>query len=208
MFRMILVVLFTLWSGHVFSLDREVPGCGNLENAYGPWDYTNPIHLTKKLAIVNKWHFTKSVESLTKGKSGSVISDIDYTLRASPNHHRALMAVANYRLLYPWEPYKDEGYRSAECYFKRAIAFKPSDGYVYLLYGIYLYKSKKYKEAEAMYMKALEIIPENADLNNNIALLYLKMSDFVKAKRYAQQAYDFGFQLHGVEDILKQKGKW
>lgn len=196
----------TVWSGVVFSLDREVPGCGTLENAYGPWDYTNPIHLSEKLAVVNTWHFTKSVENLVKGKSGSVISDIDYTLRASPNHHRALMSMANYRLKHPWQPF--EQYRSAECYFKRALAFKPDDGYVYLVYGIYQYKRKKYKEAESLYLKALEIMPDNADLNNNLALLYLKTTDYIKARKYAEQAYSYGFQLRGVEEILKDKGKW
>lgn len=204
--RLILVALITLWSGYAFSLDREVPGCGSLYNAYGPWDYTNPYHLSKKLGIVNKWHFTRSVENLVKGESGSIISDLDYTLRASPNHHRALMSMANYRLMRPWSP--GEKYKSAECYFQRALAFKSDDGYIYMVYGIYKYKLKKYKEAEDLYLKALKIMPKNADLYNNLALLYLKLLDYVRAKKYAQQAYSYGFQLRGVEAILKEKGKW
>lgn len=202
-FVLLLAVVFYV---PVSASDGEVPGCGVLRNAYGPWDYTNPMHFKDKLPIVTVNHFTAQVENLVKGESGTLISDLDYTLRAFPNHHRALMSISNFRLKHPWIP--GQNFRSAECYLERALAFKSNDGHVYMVYGIHEYKRKKYNNAEELYLKALQIMPDNADLNNNMALLYLKKSDFIKAKIFAQKAYESGFPFRGVEKILKEKGKW
>lgn len=202
----LLMMLYALWVTPAYALNREVPGCGNLANAYGPYDYTDPDDILNRLPIVERAHFTNSVETLAKGHTGTVMGDLDYTLRAFPNHHRALMSLIYYRLRHPWLP--GQPYKSAECYFQRALAFKPDDGNVYMIYGIYQYKRGKYTEAEKLYRKALEIMPENADLLNNIALLYLKRSKYALAKKYAQHAYNNGFPLHGVEKKLRQIGEW
>jgi len=104
--------------------------CGKLENAYGPFDYTNPSDREKKLPIVEKFHFTPSVETLVHGNSSTVAKDLDYTLRAFPNHHRALYAMLRYQL-------KNKGPAGArytiECYFDRALRLAPKDGEVYVL---------------------------------------------------------------------------
>jgi len=197
-----------MYATTVVAVDLSVPGCGNLSNAYGPWDYTNPDHFQEKLPIVTIAHFTTSVENLTKGKSGTILGDLDYTLRAFPNHHRALYAMARYQLRYPNQINRQTRYRTAECYFKRAMAFKPDDGKVLMLYGIYEYKRERLDHAEELYFKALEHIPENPDLQNNIALLFLKKSDYEKAKIHAEKAYQYGFPFRGVEKILKNKNKW
>ena len=67
--------------------------CGPLETGgYGPYDYTNPIHFREKLPIVEGAHFDAGVESLRghlKKNAGTLDGDLDYTLRAFPNHHRA-----------------------------------------------------------------------------------------------------------------------
>jgi hypothetical protein len=122
------------------SRAQEVSGCGELENSYGPFDYRDPYVRSQKLRVVEDFHFTRDVESLRRGQSGSVISDLDYTLRAFPNHTRALAAISRYAL-------QGGGFletiSSADCYFLRAITFTPDDAPAHLLFGNYLYKLKK-----------------------------------------------------------------
>ena len=133
-----------LYAASMLSNVQALPlECGNLENAYGPYDYTNGEHFTNRLPIVEAGHFNSDVETLTAGLSGTIMSDLDYTLRAFPNHHRALNAMGRYKL----QKRRDfEEFYSAECYFARAIAFKPEDSVVYQIYAIYLHKSGKLVE--------------------------------------------------------------
>ena len=67
--------------------------CGPLrgQGQYGPYDY----HTHKdKLQVVERYHFTAVVEALTRGSQNTLAGgDIDYTLRAFPNRHRALLAM-------------------------------------------------------------------------------------------------------------------
>ena len=83
--------------------------CGSLGNSFGPYDYRSDYyvpapgdqesHQTKR-GLVDGAHFTRRVEMLMGAQSGGQIgppgADLDYTLRAFPNHHRALMSVMKY----------------------------------------------------------------------------------------------------------------
>ena len=69
--------------------------CGSLENAYGPYDYRTDRG--NRLYLVESAHFTPVVESLISGLSGPLGAELDYTLRAFPNHHRALISDARPR---------------------------------------------------------------------------------------------------------------
>jgi Tfp pilus assembly protein PilF len=178
--------------------------CGALENAYGPYDYTNPDHRKNKIPIVEGAHFYHEVESLTSATLGSVYGNLDYTLRAVPNHHRALMAVARYQL----QGGDTTGFRSAECYFDRAMRFKPDDGTVYLVYGIYLAKKKDFKGAEEAYLRATELLPESPEPTYNLGLLYVDTAQLDKAKERAIKAYSLGYPLDGLRNKLKRLGKW
>jgi len=192
---------------YVSANNFDVPGCGNLSNAYGPFDYTNPYHYGQKLKIVEGAHFSPEIERLIERKGKNrVIDDLDYTLRAFPNHHRALMSVARYRILNPWK--YGERFKSADCYFKRALALNPNDANVYMIYGIYKHKLKKYDEAEKLYLKALVFIPDSAELQYNIGLLYFAKQDYDKAKKFAKEAYRQNFPLKGLENKLKKNGVW
>src|SRR6185437_7414630 len=52
---------------------QEVPGCGSLENAYGPFDYRDPAMRRERLPIVTRFHFTPNVEMLEHGTSGTIL---------------------------------------------------------------------------------------------------------------------------------------
>src|ERR1039457_1952950 len=67
--------------------------CGELANAYGPFDYRNSA-FASNLYLIERAHFTPEVEQGVKGNAGYIGQDLDYTLRAFPNHHRALATMA------------------------------------------------------------------------------------------------------------------
>ena len=115
---------------------QGVAPCGELTNAYGPFDYRIATDAQKHL--VESAHFTVSVETLKSGSSGAYPGhDIDYTLRAFPNHPRALLAISKLA-----EKEKTVTPRGAnypvDCYFDRAIRFRPDDSMVRVLFGTHL----------------------------------------------------------------------
>ena len=204
------LLIFTLYLILTGSVIANV--CGSLENTYGPFDYTNPVHFTKMLPVVEKYHFTRDVEMLVSGETSSIIGDIDYTLRAFPNHHKALYALSRYTIMMEGKKkeYRAGGqhFYSAECYFDRAIRFKPDDGYVRYLYALFLHKKRKYKEALTQYDIALKYLPELTELHYNVGLLYFDMGKMDKAQKHAILAYEGGYPLPWLRDELKKKGLW
>lgn len=186
---------------------QAIEGCGDLANAYGPFDYRNAQYRQQNLPVVEAHHFTPEVENLIKGKSGYLGGDIDYTLRAFPNHPRALTAIANLALRTGTQ--KPEGaHYSVQCYFDRAMRFQPEDGTVRLVYGIYLFKAGKKNEAFEQFKEGQKLSPNSPDLNYNLGLLYFDRKDYANAKLYAKKAYDLGFPLQGLKKKLQKSGHW
>lgn len=211
----VLCLLFSAKSAYAAqNLNREPgwPGstlgglsCWGQGSGYGPFDYLSEKN---KLGIVEMHHFTPEVEQLIAGKSASVGGDIDYTLRAFPNHHRALWARSRLYL----RSLNSEGYEAIEqrqrsrqggtppeCYFQRAKAFNPGDPMVSAIFGIYLHKHGKLEAALAEYQQAEKKMPDHAELAYNMGLLYLDMGNLPKAKEYAGKAKTMGYPLTGLE---------
>lgn len=182
--------------------------CGTLANHYGPFDYTNYEHYSTKLQIVEAEHFTPNIEALVSGNTTYVLGDIEYTLRTFPNHHRALAAVSKFEFQVEDAQEQIEGGLSPECFFKRAVAFKPLDGVVRLIYGTYLHKKKKFTAAANQYQKALKINPNSAEVHYNIALLYLDTGKTTLAVEHGHKAYELGYPLPGLKDKLVKQGVW
>jgi hypothetical protein len=188
----------------------DVPGCGSLLNAFGPFDYTNPAHVRDHLAIVEQFHFDRGVDSL-KGHAQSgrdmLGGDLAYTLRAFPNHHRALDAMGRYQLQSKQTP--APGARmSAECYFERAMVFAPHDGVVHMVYGIYLARQGDLDAALERYLEALQMTPDSTELHYNLGLLYADMKRYDDARDQAWLAYGSGFPLLGLRNKLLRAGEW
>jgi tetratricopeptide (TPR) repeat protein len=177
---------------------QDVPGCGALQNAYGPFDYRDPVSKRDNLPIVETFHFTPDVESLRHGSSGTVLGDLKYTLRAFPNHHRALRSIARYALEGGQIPYEDS-IPSADCYFARAIAFRPDDEAVHVIYANYLFKRGERAQAREQYEEALRLAPESAEINYVAGLFFVDAGDLARAKKLAQVAYDSGYPLPGLK---------
>ena len=182
-------------------LAQEVPGCGDLHNAYGPFDYRDPVNKRVNLPIVETFHFTPDVESLRHGSSGTVLGDLRYTLRAFPNHHRALKSIARYALAGGQFPI-DDSIPSAECYFDRAIAFRPDDAAVRVIYANYLFKTGGREEARKQYEEALRLAPESVEINYVAGLFFVDIGDLERARKLAKMAYDNGYPLPGLRKKL------
>lgn len=188
--------------------DLEGLPCRGKGQGYGPFDYTNPVHVARNLPVVETYHFTPEVERLEKGKSSYVLGDLDYTLRAFPNHHRALFAVIRVAT----EPghLKRRGMGTMdtppECYLQRALAFKPNDGKVELLYGLYLHKKGHLDDAESHYRRAVKLMPRSAEAWYNLGLLLTDKEKYAEAVPMAEKAYKYGYPLAGLRRRLAAAG--
>lgn len=199
-----IVGILCLLTTPIFADDFE---CGNpFVNGVGPYDYNDPNLRKKRLPIVETYHFTPEVENLIRGETDiHILHDIDYTLRAFPNHHRALYTLARYRLSKSWRKGK---YLSAECYFDRAIRFRPDDPLVYVVYGIYLAKLGRKSKALTEYKKALQLAPESSEIHYNLGLLYVDLKKHELAVSHAIKAYELGYPLQGLKKKLIEKKLW
>ena len=171
----------------------------------GPLDYR--ITPPDVRELVERRHFTKDVEQLKQGITSSVGGDINYTLRAFPNHPRALKAAAELAR-------RKGGHRlahlrfSIDCYFDRAIAFRPDDVQVRILWAFELLKSKQ-RAAALEQTKVAESLAKNDPMTHyNVGLLYFELGDNEKAMTNAKIAYDGGFDLPGLREKLSKAGQW
>lgn len=185
--------------------------CSGKEQGYGPFNY---ITQKNKLGVVEKHHFTPDVESLRRGQSSSIEGDLDYALRAFPNHHRALWAMARYYLRIK-DPARQEitvanerlsqDIPPPECYFNRATRFAPDDGMVSLIFAIYLHKYGNLEGALDRYETAERLLPDNAELKYNMGLLYVDLDNLERAEKYAEEAAKLGYPLRGLHSKIERK---
>lgn len=206
--RLILVGLIMTVLPSVGEAQIAHQGCGSLVNSYGPFDYTNHQHRTEKLAVVEKHHFNGTVYRLEGGlTSFGPRGDLNYTLRASPNHHLALDAMARLHRRENTEMLEDAQY-SLRCWFDRARRFAPNDHTVLLIEGIHYLTVGDLNTAERALQRAIEIKPQSAEVAYNLGLLYLRKGDNEQAREYAVVAYDNGYPLPGLKKKLIEKGAW
>ena len=183
------------------------PSCGNpFVNGFGPHDYR--VEQGQPRKIVEDYHFSTRVESLISGMSGSVGSDIDYTLRAFPNHHRALISMMNLgaRTKSPTPP---GAQFSVECYFKRALQFRPDDTIARMIYAKYLASTGRKPDATRQLETVVQAAKENGFTQYNAGLIYFEMGEFDKARLQAHRAQSLGFERQGgLKQQLQAAGKW
>ncbi len=194
--------------------------CGNMstDDGYGPFDYTNYDHYTTKLEVVETHHFTHNVEALIRGVRGgreAIYSELDYTLRHFPNHHRALASLSRFEFVVENPQTQIEQHAPVECYFHKAMNFKPDDGMVRLIYATYLHKKgikegeqKFFDKAKNQYSHALRLMPNSAEAHYNLSLFYLDTNNYPLASEHGHKAYNLGFPLPGLKDKLIRKGLW
>ena len=184
---------------------RAEDRCGDLRNAVGPWDYRTAS--AKERDLIGRFHFHKQTESLTGESVVGIAGDISYTLRVFPNHPRALMAMADLGLKEKLSTPKGSQY-SVECWFERAMRFRPDDGNVRMVYGIALLKDGNVDAAIKQLSKANELMPNSANVHYNLGLAYFDAKDYDRAVEQAKAAYALGFPLPGLKNKLQRIDKW
>ena len=197
-------IIFLFISHHVFAavsdgapwqVGEDLTGmvCQNRDSSqFGPFDYTNAELRSKHLLIVEKYHFSDEVKRFQVYENRAPQANLNYTLSAWPNHHQALISVANYQLLYSVGIKKEPLFTPAECYFQRAIHFSREDGVTYLLYARFLTKMKQYVKAEKEYQNALRLLPDSPVVHYNYGILLLKMRNIEEGKVQAELAKKLG----------------
>lgn len=158
-------------------------------------------------------HFSPDIRDLNTKKLSieRLTAEIHYTLAVFPNHPLALYAVSRLERLAGGKlPNKTATIYmprvTAECFFDRALRFRPDDKDVRIVYGIHLHLRKKFKEALEQYTIAESKGADSSFFNYNLGLLYADMKNWEKAVEYGQKAYKSGADLPGLRQKLEKAG--
>lgn len=178
---------------------------GHIAGGFGPFDYRTERN--SNLTVVEQYHFTPQTENLIQDNNGTIGSDLDYTLRAFPNHHRALIAMMRLgeKLKTPQPP----GARfSVECWFERSLYFRPDDNIARLIYATFLVKNGRKSEVIKQLEATAKAAGNNAFTHYNIGLIYFDIKDYDQALAQAHIADRLGFAKPELREKLKSVGKW
>jgi len=191
------------------GVDLNGVPCNGGEQGYGPWDYTKADERSN-IPVVEQHHFTPEVENHIKGKSGYLVTDLDYTLRAVPNHPKALLSIIRYQEKQNKKLLKNPMPLASpvECYLQRAIHFSPEDVSSYSLFAYYLKESGNPEKAAKAYQKALTISPNNAKLAYSYSLFLIEQKQYDKALEHAKKAYAHGKPPESLKNKLIKLGVW
>lgn len=191
------------WIGE--SLGGEA--CRGRGQGFGPYDYLQRQSLGQQLQVVETIHFTSDVANLVRGKSGRLEDDLDYTLRAWPNHHSALYSMMRFQQSKDQAALRSlasKGVPAVECYLLRALDFSPKDDVVPMLMGILLQRKNRYEDAVSAYERAISLNASNIQAKYNLGLLYLDMGFKDEAETLADEVYSAGFPLAGLKRRLSK----
>jgi tetratricopeptide (TPR) repeat protein len=155
--------------------------------------------------VVENYHFRPEVEGLVRTKEKNLSGQLNYTLHAFPNHHRALLALVRYsrqeksaqpkRLPYP-----------VACYFDRALRFRPDDTTVRMIFAQYMASVGRKDAAVEQLNQAVTFARENAWTHYNIGLVYFELGNYEQAQAQALRAKELGFDRGDLSDLLRSKG--
>jgi tetratricopeptide (TPR) repeat protein len=196
------------------ALGRDPPvsaptaGCGTFEydrEHVGPLDYRTIK--PKVLKLIEDYHFSRPVETLRSGQSSTIGGDLKYTLNAIPNHPRALRSMSEY-FRRSYVRAAKEMRMGLDCWFDRAIAYRPDDPVVRLLYADDLITRGKREEAAKHLRVAEQHAGESALVHYNLGLVYLDLKDYQRSQEHAHKAYELGAPLPGLRNKLTEAGKW
>ncbi|MEO6277439.1 hypothetical protein [Roseateles sp.] len=180
------------------------PACGSLENNYGPYDYRG--HEGSK-HIVESNHFDSGVENLTRRMTGPFGGDIAYTLRAFPNHYRALVTLERLAEKEKADPPDSAKYK-VECYYERALRFVPDDHIVRLLYASFLIRRQRLDEAGQHLQYVARTTQDNPFAQFNVGMLYADLKEYDKALVQAHRVIALGVDRRELKDRLVAAGRW
>jgi tetratricopeptide (TPR) repeat protein len=213
----ILGVLFMVCCASLGQTQELPAGCGSLRVAgrFGPYDYRADHYVPDVyrshailLKTVEDFHFIPEIETLQRGKAGGPPGgDLSYTLHAFPNHYRALLAMVALGEKEKTDKPMGVPY-PVECWFQRAIAWRPDDNIVRLLYASYLVKKNRADEADRQLVMTSNNAVDNPFTHQNIGLVYFDMGKYDLALEHAHKAIELGLNRPELKDQLTKLGKW
>jgi len=201
------IAVSTMLATQLVEAQVSARACGpiKVEGDFGPYDYRYDKFF---LPVVEKAHFTASVEALIRGKTGERVEpDLDYTLRKFPNHHRALAALlrlsnTHQRVHFQHLPLP------VECYFERAVRFRGDDPVARMIYVRFLIVHKRLAEARSHLARVEEKGADSPLSLRNAGLLYLAMQDYDKALELAHRVMAKGAGEEPLKGQLQAAGRW
>lgn len=197
-------VLAFLLAHAAMPVPAQGNSCGSLTNGNGPWDYRTERSTIK---IVEDYHFTATVEALIGGATGQIGGDLDYTLRASPNHHRALIAISRLAQRQKTNQIPFMRY-TVDCWFERATRFRPDDTVVRGIYAQHLGRTGREAQAIEQIDAAIKAGENSAFTQYNAGLLLLELKQYERALDQAHRAISMGLTRPELRDALQAAGKW
>ena len=200
------ISLFTLLhSPPVWGQADNAARCGDpFRNHFGPWDYRSARK--EDLRIVENAHFTPRIEQLQPGER-VLADDLSYALNVFPNHHRALIAIT--RLAEREKTEKPEkSHHVIDCWYDRAVRFRPDDTVVRVLYAQYLGKQKRAADATSQLDTAVTFAKDNPFSHYNIGLMFFELGNHERALAQAHKALELGLPRPDLANLLKRDGKW
>lgn len=199
----------------------DVYECGVLTQNIGPWDYADPSSSAAtgddpmgRIKRVENVHFQPAMEALDLKQFtiDRLAKEFNYTLRLLPNNPRALLAMSRLE--------KRAGGKlpqngaspatpkiTADCFFDRAIRFRPDDKAVRMVYGIHLHQRGKFKEALVEYELAESLGEASGNFYYNLGLLHADLKNWDKAYEYGVKAEIGGLMLPGLRGKLAKAGR-
>lgn len=188
--------------------------CGGVDGHFGPFDFRSADPGERR--TVEKYHFDNEYAAFLRGKTtantlGSsnlhVAAGFSYVLKSFPNHPTALFAMERLgRQLNSERPQGSDF--PLECWYIRAFKMTPDDPVVRAMYGIYLANRGRSAEALSNLKIADSALPGDANMQYNIGLTHFKLGKYELAQLNAMRAAKAGFQLNGLERMLKKGNHW
>ncbi|NQX89948.1 MAG: tetratricopeptide repeat protein, partial [Halioglobus sp.] len=170
---------------------------------FGPFDYLDRDKFPGELFITEEYHLTPEILKLQQATTTTAINDIQYTLMAWPNHHKALFAAYQFRLLNRGEfPQYIAAPSPVECHLQRAINFSPEDPVPYMIQGMLLHEWERYADALKSYRRATKLMPDDIITLYNMGLTLVELEMYDEAREVAGQVYSTDFPLPGLKNKL------
>jgi tetratricopeptide (TPR) repeat protein len=179
-------------------------GCGSLANPFGPYDYRTAPR--RSLKDVNDNHFNPNVQQLRRGQTASIAADLDYVLRAFPNHHPALDAML--RLWIKQSGLETGFLKPLDCYLDRSLRFAPDDPVPPLLFASYFAKLNRKTDALSLVDRALRSPKAWALTHFNAGLVLMELGEAQRALEQAHLAMAQGLNRPDLRDALMKAGAW
>lgn len=216
----VLSAMLAAWSSGAVAQSEPDPRCHRIDSrvGFGPFDYRNaePGIISK----VENAHFTSEIQRNAmrgewKASNGSTWFNIDYTLRALPNHPRALYMLGTFELQLgkfneeAWrELTRRSEYAPSICYFQRAARLAPDDAGVPNSLGILLHRAGKQEEALNAFERAVKLAPNAPEAHYNLGLSQFALGQYEQAAASARRAYELGYRKQDLKVKLQRKGHW